>query len=259
MTLTSDGSSTGRQAEAVTLPAVNSSPPPPAPSLQKSPGLAVKSTMTLALAVSALGVSALSLTVSILGFYYTNLRVEDDLSARVAVLEFRPRESSEPPYRNIGALAFVKIVLVNSGNRPAVVFGVDYQYNGDGDPGSGHFNGELPLSQSSFPLLIPPKEIRLIESEVPIIEGLNSLAWSRRLDTPVSKDDASTLGKSSLRFQFCSIDSRGRRFIRHSPFLAEVKVYENSVRPTPSREYDEKIDLLQNDVPWFLIGPTIPP
>ena len=195
------------------------------------------------MSIVALIVSGFSLIVSGLSFYYSNLRVDDSLSARVSVLEFQPRESSSPPYRNVGAVAVVKIVFVNSGNRPAVISRIDYQYNGDGVDGrSWEEVYQLKVSQPSLPLLIPPREIRLLENEVPI------------------EDPALSTWSFHLRFRFISISSRGQRFVRHSRFLGEVKVSAESVGYVPSPACDDTIDLFQDDSSRFgFSGPQIPP
>jgi hypothetical protein len=222
-----------------------------APSLQKERWAAIKDRRTLLVSILALIVSGLALIVSGLSFYYSSLRVDDSLSARVSVLEFQPRESSSPPYRNVGAVAVVKIVFVNSGNRPAVISRIDYQYNGDGVDGrSWEQVYQLKVSQPSLPLLIPPREIRLLENEVPIED-----VSGRRDDDPALRT-----WSFHLRLRFISISSRGQRFVRHSRFLGEVKVSAESVEYAPSPACDETIDLFQDDSSRFgSSGPAIPP
>lgn len=106
-----------------------------------------------------LGFSFFALIVSFAGFYYNNLKVDDNLQ-----VEFLNE--------NFGPLSLIKktngdlqLILLNAGNRPGVVLNVRLDFSAT-DTDTSNFNFGLQHLEL-FPMILQPHEIRLIDFKIP--------------------------------------------------------------------------------------------
>lgn len=107
--------------------------------------------------------SALALIISSLGFYFSNIRVADRLQARVADAGIRANEG-EPID---SAFVLARIAFVNSGNRQAAVLDAGYLLAGD-SASSASGGGSEPQDPDAFPMVLNPREMRLVDMRIPV-------------------------------------------------------------------------------------------
>jgi hypothetical protein len=160
--------------------------------------------------VVALMLSAAALVVSVSTLYVTQFRITSGLHARFVEID------SGPSGDLIG-----RFVVSNSGSRPVIVLAGHYMlsesehesirpWDGPADP----FNPADRI-QESLPVILPPREVRLLALPVPkkAIVG----AFEPPAGNPPVRD-------VFLAFRFLSIDADGERYDVLSPSLARIEV-----------------------------------
>ena len=111
--------------------------------------------------------STLALTLSSMSFYYTELRIEDIVLARIIDLDLGSKNGNEKTIET-------KFAFVNAGNRPAIILGADYRYAARPNLEDGGFGGPaIPLGES-FPLYLGPREMRLVILQTPISNAIDN-------------------------------------------------------------------------------------
>lgn len=184
------------------------SPDVPQPK-RTQPSFAVKDYITL-------GFSMVALTLSVASFYFTNFRF-DRLQARVA--EITSEFTSDQ-----GTFVVVRLAFINSGNRPTIVLGVDYALSDHPSTAKEPFDvGPCETDQQTFPLLVQPHDIRLVDLKIPasfLIADFDSGA-------PVQPAMSSESGQEAQFFyalDFKSLDSEGAYHDVQSDFFGRVNV-----------------------------------
>lgn len=224
----------------------SSQPANPAP---KSSGLGVKDLITFSFSIVAL-------VVSLLNFYFTNVRVDDDLQARVADTQLlsepsvSAQESKEPgntgkqsgqkskesPKENKYVVA--RIAFINSGNRPAMVLGAKYQMSSTADRQQGAFGDDFQTSKETFPLLLEPRAMRLVDLRIPLTNLLGSLESGAPLTPSPWPDMTGKTVQFYTAIQFFSVDSRGQSYDVWSKPFAVIELHETGLAGT--RQIAEK-------------------
>jgi hypothetical protein len=174
--------------------------------------MTVKDELTLAFSTAALILSALS-------FYFANLRVEDDLRARLVEFEVAEVDGAD---RSAPDAVQVRVVLINAGNRPAIVLGVDYEYSPRIDR-EDTIGGSVLAEKGLFPLLVLPRDIRVADIAVPPTLAIQNFHNVEPTDDPSTRDFA-------CRLEFRSLDSRGRPYRATTPYFVWVHVAANGLR-----------------------------
>lgn len=123
--------------------------------------LAIKDVVTLSISMLALAVSAAS-------FYVTNFRVEEKALVRIADTTIEPgtEDDQKNGYRN--GFVIMQLAFVNGGNRPVVILGADYQLSERPDLSAGGFGGQVETAEPAFPLLMPPRDVRVLNVRIPL-------------------------------------------------------------------------------------------
>jgi hypothetical protein len=168
--------------------------------------------------------SFVALLVSFVSLYYSEIRVADDL--RIAVSTFEP-EISEP-----ADFLLARVVLSNFGNRPAVVFGASVDISTERPTVESFGLGrsisyskeslQTEIAKGTFPLHVPPRDVRLLEIRIPIRE----ITGLEKLPAKLPPDGLPT---EPLRETYCMlnvqwIDSHGSKHAVESPPFGKVVV-----------------------------------
>jgi hypothetical protein len=167
--------------------------------------------------ILALTFSALALTLSGASFYLTNLRVADALSVRVVDLGTAVLSENGNMRVDPGRLV-VKAVYVNSGTRDAIVTVPDFQFSGSPTLDNGGAGGAVAAPPGTFPFVLGPKQVRLVELPVPTATAQANL----ELGTPLPQGENDGARRFFLSFVFSAIDSLGNPHNRASGPQAQV-------------------------------------
>jgi hypothetical protein len=142
----------------------------------------------------ARAVSALALLLSGASFYYGNVRVQDELHARL-VYHLTDLESGDTTFH---------VAVVNSGNRPAVLTACELTIDPIGEWDLWPSNINVKLS-ATFPIVVPPKDLRFFTLSVPLID--------------LSPQSKLTSIKAELVVHFHATDSQGHFHTARGPII----------------------------------------
>lgn len=144
--------------------------------------------------------STIAIIVSGLSLYLGSLRVEDNTFARLVDFEETSAKSDDKNADNSFLVAH--IVFANAGNRPAVVFRVEYQLQGSAIAVA----SEVESDAGVFPLLLQPRDLRVVDLRIPV----KSIIGNRKIGTPIDASAAEPRWSVDCAFHFLSVDSRGQ-------------------------------------------------
>jgi hypothetical protein len=177
----------------------------------------------------------------VLGFYFSNYRVDDSLQARVAHTELRtekpvprtednadPDADGEPASEGELHYIVARVLFINAGNRPALVLGADWEVFDPRDREKGAFGGPAEVPDGTWPIIIKPRDIRLVDLGIPVKHLANNLDSG----APVSEPMLNIPGKSAqfnATITFAAVDSRGKRHDVSSEPFTMIEVYETGV------------------------------
>ena len=113
----------------------------------------------------AVSISLVALVLSIVTFYFTNFRIDDNLQARVADTSLDSEKSDDGADNR---LMIARVAFVNAGNRPAVLLSVHYLFADKPDSENGAQGAECQSPKDSLPILIPPRDMRILDLRIPI-------------------------------------------------------------------------------------------
>lgn len=123
------------------------------PKTEKS-AFVLKDYVTITLSVIAIGTS-------VLGFYFSNIRVEDNLHAKVIdVSTLRKSKTSKDTMESDTVV--LSTIFINSGNRQAVVLEPWFMLS-DTSNANGETNGFTFANDNDFPLIIEPKQVKMVK------------------------------------------------------------------------------------------------
>jgi hypothetical protein len=175
----------------------------------------------------ALGFSFVALLISALSFYFSNLRVEDSLQARVAdiSLDANPDDPQKADYMR------VRIALVNGGNRPAMLLKARYFFSGSPDRqvGFGSDCGvpetDCDVPEGGLPLLIQPRDIRLLGLRIPLGMAVANVNHGARIEKPPWNKPGES-GRFFVQLEMESLDSKGETRGAQVDLSAAIDVHE---------------------------------
>jgi hypothetical protein len=163
-----------------------------------------------------LGIATLALIVSAASFYFTNLRVDDNLTARI--IDYSGHESGPS----------VQIALVNAGNRAAIVLDAHYSIRSVPDGPSILGRKAIMRETDTFPLVLPPHEMRIVTvgfQEQDAIRSHSQGAVSPNR-TPADPDTR----RLYCEWEIVSIDSSGQMHLAHLAPKLELSVSQTQLR-----------------------------
>ena len=188
--------------------------PPENPELSEAKGLTRKDWVTLTFSASALAVSAAS-------FYFSALRVDESVQARIADTEIAPGTPNDNIQHYKHGFVVAHYAFVNTGNRPSVVLVGDYMLSRSPTELDRGFGWHAETLKGIFPLLLPPHDIRVVDLRVPInwmIENYDNGAESQNPNsTPANPEHVFYCG-----FTFKTLDSRG--VVHNSEWKAQFHI-----------------------------------
>jgi len=153
--------------------------------------LTFKDIVTLILSIAAF-------ILSIMNFYFTNYRIEDNLQARVTNTEIVGRFSDSTKCDT----AIVQVAFVNGGNRQAIVLAPWFQLADTTNTINGAWGGNIDNSDA-FPIILQAHEMRIV--------GIKLSAKTLTLNPgKVSKDDPSMF-EYFLAIEYFSLDSKAKK------------------------------------------------
>lgn len=168
----------------------------------------------------ALGFSMVALTVSVASFYFTNFRIDNKLQARVAEITL---DTSSEPSTNPEVYVVVRVAFTNAGNRPAIVLSAMYQFSDRPNMDHWALGGWCITAKETFPLLIQPHDIRLVDLKIPARDMIANFDSGVPVTTPISSDSDQE-SQFFYALQFKSLDSEGAYYDVLSDFFATVNV-----------------------------------
>ncbi|MBX3568877.1 MAG: hypothetical protein KF914_12520 [Rhizobiaceae bacterium] len=156
----------------------------------------------------------MALILSATSFYFSNLRVVDH--ALMRIVDYEKGSIAVDP----GGPGFVtvKTVFANPGNRPAIVLGVTYQYAGRRDLDQGGFGGPVGVADGLFPLIVAPRDLKVVELNVPIAVA------GGHFDEGAPDRSDSAARQFYFGFQIESIDSAGVKHFVWSGMVGSLVV-----------------------------------
>ncbi len=165
-----------------------------------------------------IGISIFALVTSLTAFYFSNLRVEDNLQARIVdVDELRNIKDSLSE-----DTAIIQVAFINAGNRQAIVLRPTFQLADTTNAYNGAWGGKV-NEANPFPLILQPREMKLVGIKICVSEiNLN----------PGKVTDSSQGGKTYQSFcqlQFFGLDSKGDNHQMNSDFAVQIITGENSI------------------------------
>jgi len=143
--------------------------------------------------------SVIALTTSLLGFYFSNIRVEDNLHAKI--VDVYPIRSKN------GDTVVLSTVFINSGNRQAVLLAPWYS-KADTTNSYDGATGAIFENDADFPLIMEPKQVKLIKLKISVKAlnlNVNYSGKSRGLRISSSND---TTYNQYLQLIYYSYDSK---------------------------------------------------
>lgn len=157
-----------------------------------------------------IGISIFALITSLASFYFSNIRVEDNLQARLVDVDI---------LRNVNAslsqdTAIIKVAFINAGNRQAIVLRPTFQLADTTNAYNGASGGKLNES-NSFPIILQPHEMKLIDLKISADE----------INLYPGKIIDSSKGKTYQTFcqiQFFGLDSKGVTHQENGDFSVEI-------------------------------------
>jgi hypothetical protein len=109
--------------------------------------------------------SSTALVLSFASFYFTNLRVEERVELRISRVGYAYEESNPLVFHG---------AFINSGNRNAFVLEANYLLTTGKDGRGVGIGSDVRVKSQTFPLLLPSKDIQIVEFSVPMEDALRS-------------------------------------------------------------------------------------
>ena len=153
--------------------------------------------------------SIAALILSLSSFYFSNIRIDEDLQARVAGIR---TISGRPSYegRTYDTIS-TQIAFFNRGNRQAIILGTKYQIT----PTPVLYQSQGPFEESDdFPLIVNPHEIRLV--------NLKFCTRYMTFDPGIKSKSYPGLDEHFLSIEYNSIDSEGKKHIALQKFAVII-------------------------------------
>jgi hypothetical protein len=148
--------------------------------------------------------SASALIVSLAGFYFGNLKVDDNLQMRVVDVSPEPTLGEKSDYPGRGPYLVAHTALVNAGNRPALVMAVSYNV---GPPGEHwDFSNQVATDGKLLPFVIQPHDIRMVDFGIPEDSLVGNLSSGSPVKDP---NDPGPVAEFNCSFGVVSLDSGG--------------------------------------------------
>lgn len=175
---------------------------------------------------AGIGFSMIALVLSAASFYTSNLRIDDDTSARIVdvTVEGTTRDDPSTGYKN-GNIN-LKIAIVNAGNRPAIITNAVYQLSDRPTLETGGFGGDLATSPQTLPMLIAAKDIRLVNFQIPIRHLLSEYSNGAKV-TPNEAVGSGDLRRFFAGIRYEAVDSRGALHSTWSGMQVSIEVSQN--------------------------------
>jgi hypothetical protein len=155
----------------------------------------------------------LALLISGASYYATNIRVSNDASARIADLNIGSVSRDDPNDEAVVA------TVVNAGNRPAIVTSAQFMLSAT-NPDDGRFGEEAVTDPGVFPLLLPPKDLKLVEMKIPA----RSLIESLDQGAAIADSDDEQRRRFYAGFSYSSVDVSGRAYDAWSGIQIDIEV-----------------------------------
>jgi hypothetical protein len=149
--------------------------------------------------------SASALVISAASYYVSNVRVDNDASARVTDMRVEAVNAEDSLNGYKSGNIVVKVTFVNAGNRPAIVTKATFQLSDRPDLSNGGFGDEAITADGTFPILIAPKDLRLVNLKIPLKFAIASFDSGAKLPGKADSD----LRRLFAGFRYDAIDSSG--------------------------------------------------
>lgn len=184
------------------------------------------------ISIFALGISIIALSLSIISFYYSTLRVDDNALARIADIATASNEE----------FIVAQVAFVNTGNRPAIVMRAEYQLNNSLDkeklPIGG---GDVRTNAGVFPLLLAPRDVRLVSLRIPIKQIIEIYASGAKVEHPPPELKEPLKGFFA-GFMFVSLDSLGKVHAASTGMQIELHVIRSGLEMLGPVNINQKDD-----------------
>jgi hypothetical protein len=152
--------------------------------------------------------STFALCISVLSFYFSNIRVEDNAIVRISDVLVNAGDKDDPGKQYINGFVTAQASFVNAGNRPAIILSASYQLSDRPNLSNGGFGSDVVTDPKTFPLVLPPRDMRLVELRIPVMEVLNNFESGLELRGE-DADNRPGRRRFFAGFRVNSLDSQG--------------------------------------------------
>ncbi len=163
-----------------------------------------------------IGLTLIAITISILSFYYSNVRVEDCLQARIVDSDIIYGDSASED------TAVIEVAFMNIGNRQAIVLRPWCQLADTNNTYNGAWGAEFDNSRD-FPFVLQPRELRLAKLKL----SLSSINLNLGKIEFTSKGD--TIYHSFCAIQYYALDSKAVTHDIFSNFETQIYTRKNGI------------------------------
>ncbi|MGR8964211.1 hypothetical protein [Rhizobium leguminosarum] len=125
--------------------------------------------------VLGVGFSTTALILSIVGFYISNVKVQDSVIAKIVDLRVDAVTMDDHVNGYKNGVIVAQMSFIDNGNRSAIIMPPWYQISGTADRSGGSFGDVGETNKDKFPVVIQPGEIKLIELHIPVTAFLSNL------------------------------------------------------------------------------------
>jgi len=173
----------------------------------------IKIKKTLNKEVLSLWISIFAILISIFSFYYNDIRIEDNLQARV-VRASHGLVKKDSIYR---PAIMISIAYINSGNRQSIIFSPRYRIMDYLKP-TNHITGLQGgfYNDCDFPIVLQPKEMKIVNLKF-YAESLFSY-----LNSPTTKSSKQIKKECFLSVKYSALNSSGEFLEKQSEYLVKI-------------------------------------
>lgn len=172
-------------------------------------------------------ISCCALLLTFINFYFTNIRIENLLLARVA---------NDFKYPGLGTncdTILIQVVFINSGNRQTAILGTHYNMSTDSSKMTNtiYFPFE---NEDIFPMILEPHQMKVAMLRLP----LSKMYFS----TPKAKIDTEVTYKEFMMLRYSAWDVDGTEYLESTKYLFSYEMLNfklKSIYPATEEYHDQ--------------------
>jgi hypothetical protein len=167
-------------------------------------------------------ISLIAVILSLLSFYISNIRVKNNLQARIVNTDIikDTHLKNDSIYRDT---AVIQVAFMNAGNRQAIVLKPYYYLTGENNEQSFTAGGEF-TNNNEIPFMLQPHEMKLINLKLSLEEiNLNP-------GSIIDSTDKKKTYQSFCKLQFYGLDSKAEIYNIFTTLQVQIITDDNSIK-----------------------------